>query len=474
MDNDKTDNAPPEWALAKYACDLSFNDVDDDAKLQISKMIFDAICISIGAYNEKHASGLINENFILENNQRESGPSLWSGRGSLPADLAALCNGTWAEILDFQDVVVDPRNNGHLGVTIIPAALAVAEREHSSGADLITAVAAGLEVAIAVLRAVGRRHRSEGRGFRTTSIAGPLGAAVACAKLLKLDVEQVLSAMGIAGACSPNGLMPSLSPANGTFGMDKDWVNGMAAQLAVNAADLAERGLTGSDRVVTGEMGILASHSHGDAQALEAPLSGTPNIRSISLKKYACCYGVHSAMEASIELCTRNQLSPNDLDKIIVRVKADSAKTLSTRNITNHMAARFSLPYAVASAIVRKDNSSMHDFEEPAIFDQTVLDLMKKIEVMADPELTDFHRQTGGFPACVEIHAGNLSVENRIDYPLGSSQRPMSWDDLRSKFVELTKDHFSTKQQQNIMTAGKSLATMQDIGHLTRLLLFVQ
>ncbi|MDG1437482.1 MAG: MmgE/PrpD family protein [Emcibacteraceae bacterium] len=471
MNNHEIDNTHPEWELAKYACDLSFNDVDESAKLQISKMIFDAISISIGAYNEKHASGMINENFILETYQRESGSSLWSGRGRLPADLAALCNGTWAEILDYQDVVVDPRNNGHLGVTIIPAAIAVAEREQSSGAELITAVAAGLEVAIAVLRSVGRTHRSEGRGFRTTSIAGPLGAAVACAKLLGLDLDQTLSAMGIAGACSPNGLMPSLSPANGTFGMDKDWVNGLAAQLAVNAADLAKRGLTGSDRVVTGEMGILASHSHGDGQGLIAPLRGTtPNIKNISLKKYACCYGVHSAMEASIELCTHNQFSPIDLEKVIVRVKADSAKTLSTRNITNHMAARFSLPYAVASAIVRKENSSMHDFEEPAIFDQDVLDLMNKIDIVADQELTNFHKQTGGFPAHVEMNAGKLNVTLRIDYPVGSSQRPMSWDDLEAKFVELTKDQYSCEQQQNIMNAGKTLAIMQDIGGLTRLL----
>lgn len=470
MDTVKTNNNPAEWSLAKYACNLKFTDVDDDAKLQISKTIFDAICISIGAYNEKHASGLINEDFILENNQRGNGPSLWSGRGCLPADLAALCNGTWAEILDYQDVVVDPRNNGHLGVTIIPAAIAVAEREQCSGAELITAIAAGFEVAIAVLRAVGRKHRSEGRGFRTTSIAGPLGAAVACAKLLKLNETQMLNAMGIAGACSPNGLMPSLSPANGTFGMDKDWVNGFAAQLAVNAADLAIRGLTASDRVVTGEMGIVASHSHGDAQDLIAPQSGTPNIKNISLKKYACCYGVHSAMEASMELCINNQLSADDLEKVVVRVKEDSAKTLSTRSITNHMAARFSLPYAVASAIIRSKNSSMHDFEEPAIFDQTVLNLMEKIEIIADPDLTNFHQKTGGFPAHVEIYTNNISVEHRIDYPVGSSQRPMSWDDMEAKFIELTDGHFSHQQQQEIIAAGKTIDTLNDINFLTQLL----
>ena len=175
-------------------------------------------------------------------------------------------------------------------------------------------------------------------------------------------------------------------------------------------------------------------------------------------------------MEASIELCTHNQFSPIDLEKVIVRVKADSAKTLATRNITNHMASRFSLPYAVASAIVRKENSSMHDFEEPAIFDQDVLDLMNKIDIVADQELTNFHKQTGGFPAHVEMNAGKLNVTLRIDYPVGSSQRPMSWDDLEAKFVELTKDQYSCEQQQNIMNAGKTLEIMQDIGGLTRLL----
>lgn len=470
MKSDLNDNLSPEWALAKYAHDLSFSDIDENSQKQISKMIFDVFIISIGAYSENHASGKINEDFILENNRCETGSTLWSGRGKMPANLAALCNGTWAEILDYQDVVVDPRNNGHLGVTIIPAAFAVAEREKSSGAELITAIAAGLEAAIAALKAVGRKHRSDGRGFRTTSLAGPLGAAVACAKLLRLDIKQILYAMGIAGACSPNGLMPSLAPANGSFGMDKDWVNGQAAQLAVNAADLAKRGMTASERVVTGEMGIVASHGHGDGQELIAPTSGTPNISKISLKKYACCYGVHSAMEAAKILCLEKQIIPEELDKIIVRVKADSAKTLSTRKITNHMAARFSLPYSVALAIVKKDDISMHHFEEPAIFDPTIINLMDKVEIVADQELTNFHIQTGGFPAVIELYAGDKIYKERVDYPVGSSQRPMSWDDLEDKFCELTLKHFTAEQRQKIMSAGKTISVIKDVNQLSQLL----
>lgn len=456
----------PEKALCEYAHNLTINDLDHESRDFIVQLIFDAISISIGAYVSGHSSGMINEDMFLDNYDTTSGVSLWSGRGKLPADIAALCNGTWTEILDFQDVVVNPRNNGHLGVTIVPAAVAVAEREGASGAELITAVTAGLEISIAALRAVGRNHRANGKGFRTTSLAAPLGAAVACAKLLKLDADGISNAMGIAGACSPNGLMPSLSPANGKFGMDKDWVNGFAAQLAVNAADLAARGMTGSDRVITGEMGIVASHAHGDERPLETPTNGAPNIKHVSLKKYAACYGVHSAMEAASKLVHENNIDLSEIKKVIVRVKQDSAKTLSTRDISNHMAARFSLPYAVSSAIIRSNNSSITDFEAPAIHDQKALNFMNNVEVIADQELTNFHKQTGGFPAIIEIELNDKTLTKRIDYPIGSYERPMTWDDIEQKFDELTHGQFDQSQKEKILDTGKNMVNLGNISEL--------
>ena len=100
-------------------------------------------------------------------------------------------------------------------------------------------------VTIAVLRATGRQHLAEGRGFRTTNLAAPAGAAVACAKLLALDPAQALNALGIAGACQNSGLMASLGAQAGEFAMDKDMVNGLSAQLGVLAAELAGDGLSG-------------------------------------------------------------------------------------------------------------------------------------------------------------------------------------------------------------------------------------
>ena len=77
MADNMIDNSAPEWALAKYAHDLSFSDIDEKARHHISKMIFDVIIISIGAYNKNHQSGKINEDFNLEYNKSDTGSSLW-------------------------------------------------------------------------------------------------------------------------------------------------------------------------------------------------------------------------------------------------------------------------------------------------------------------------------------------------------------------------------------------------------------
>lgn len=470
MNEKRNTAAVPEHALAEYALCLDAADMDEAARQHVAHIVFDTVGIGIGAFRAGHASGMVAEDHALALHGGSGDVRLWSGRGRVTAEQAALCNGTWAEVLDYQDVVVDPRNNGHAGVTIVPAALAVADREGASGADLVTAVAAGLEVTLAILRAVGRSHRSDGRGFRTSSIAAPVGTAVACGRLVGLDRAGLLNAMGLAGACTPNGLMPSLAASNGAFGMDKDWVNGLAAQLGVNAADLARRGMTASDRVVTGERGIVASHARGDARPLRAPEGGTPNIGAFALKKFAACYGVHGAIEAALALMQESGPDLAAVDRVVVRVKADSATTLAGREISNHMAARFSLPYAVASALVRGSRSSMRDFEEPAIRDAEVLQVMDRIELSADPELTRFHDETGGFPTIVEIHSGEICRERRIDFPVGSAQRPMSWADLEAKFRELASGRWSGERLARIVEAGRHLPELSDVRAFTHLL----
>ena len=461
-----------EADLVAYALALGYDDMAEDQRAHIVNLVIDVFGTAIGAAALGHESGAICEAYAL--GRRAGGGSheatLWSGNGRLPGDEAALCNSTWAEVLDYQDVIVRPRNNGHAGEIIVPAAIAIAEFVKADGKSLIAAIAAGLEVTIAILDAVGRRHRSEGRGFRTTAIAAPLGASIACAKLLGLDADQTLNALGIAGACAVSGLMPSLAPSEGRFGMDKDLAIGLAAQLAVNAARLAQRGMTASHAVITGERGIFASHAHGDARPLVLPAHGAPNVRDAALKKYAASYGVHASVEAVLTIMAAQTLRPDEIQKIIVRVKDDSVETLSARTLANHVAARFSLPYCVASAAMR-GRCEIADFEPDAIQDRGVRDMMTRVELVADPALTDFHRQTGSFPGEVELVTARGRFALRIDYPRGTRQRPMDSHDVDAKFRALTARRFSREAQDGFLALARGLEGLADVGELTARLL---
>jgi len=153
------------------------------------------------------------------------------------------------------------------------------------------------------------------------------------------------------------------------------------------------------------------------------------------------------------------------VERAVVRVKADSAETLAGRAIVNHMAARFSLPYAVASALIRRGCAPDH-YDEPAIRDREVLGTMDRVEVRPDPELTRFHETTGGFPAIVEIVAGGRMVEARVDYPLGSAERPMTRAMLRAKFDGLTAGAWSEGGRREIHSLLAGLADLDDVGRL--------
>jgi 2-methylcitrate dehydratase PrpD len=457
-----------EADLVDYALALSYDDMGPDQRAHIVNLVVDVFGTAIGAAVLGHESGAICESYAIDRraggDNREA--TLWSGNGRLPSDEAALCNGTWAEVLDFQDVIVIPRNNGHAGATIVPATVAIAEFVKADGRSLIAAIAAGLEVTIAVLNAIGRRHRSEGRGFRTTTIASPLGASVACAKLLGLNADHTLNALGIAGACAISGLMPSLAPSEGRFGMDKDLAIGFGAQLAVNAARLAQRGMTASHAVVTGDRGILASHAHGDARVLAIPAGGAPNVLDVALKKYPASYGVHASVEAVLTIMAAETLRSDEIEKIIVRVKDDSVETLSARTPANHMAARFSLPYCVASAAIR-GRCALADFETDALEDRSVRDMMTKVELIADPVLTSFYHATGSFPGEVELVTGRGTFRLRIDYPRGSRQRPMDINEVDAKFGALTARRFSGEAQKDFLALARGLAGLADVNELT-------
>ena len=441
----------PESVLIDHAMAVDYDGLDPALRRHVRDLIFDTLAIGIGAAVGNHASGRITEDYAVSLGGR-SEAMLWSGKGAVTAEQAALVNGTLAEILDYQDTVIHPRNAGHLAVTIVPAALAVAEAVGADARLLGSAVAAGIDVGVSVLAAVGTRHRRDGRGFRTTALSGPIGAAVACARLLGLDHHKTLMALGIAAAAAPKGLMTSLGGGTAEFAMDKDLQNGLCAEMGVVAARLAERGMTGASRAVTGDNGFLASHAEGDALPLLPPAPGDSFVRYPCLKGHPACYGALAAVEATLQLRAEGIPPIADIEAVRVHIKDVSAVTLNVYSIPNDMAARFSIPYCVASTLIR-GHLQTSDFSEAALADQAVLALMPRVEVVASPELSKVYREEGLFAGEVELIAGNQSWRPRVMDPPGSFANPLGPERLRKKFSEMVDGTWSVERQDALLSA---------------------
>lgn len=327
---------------------------------------------------------------------------------STPAD-AAFLNGCAAEALDFQEVLINPRNNGHAAVVIVPALLALAEQRGIPGERLLRALWVAFAANIRLAEALGRGHRTGKAGFRTTSVVAPVAAALGAAALVSDDAELALNTVAICASSLSAGLLSSLSPQVGSYSLDKDFAVGFAARHAVQALQLAEAGADGPRQPLTGEHGWLASFGFGTEQPerlLGDPLEA--DLGSYEIKPYPACFGCQSAISAVLMLAERVPLAR--IDKLRVEVNEGSASSLSTRNIGNSLAARFSLPYAVSSAMVRR-RSSLDDFEGPALDDAAVRAFMQRVELHASPELTTRQQATGGFPAVVRVLHGDQEID---------------------------------------------------------------
>ncbi|MFT7773749.1 MmgE/PrpD family protein [Roseateles sp.] len=328
-----------------------------------------------------------------------------------PAD-AAFLNGCAAEALDFQEVLINPRNNGHAAVVIIPALLALAEQRGISGERLVRALWLAFAANIRLAEALGRGHRTGKAGFRTTSVVAPIAAALGAAALVSDDVELALNTVAICASSLSAGLLSSLSPQVGSYSLDKDFAVGFAARHPVQALQLAEAGADGPRQPLTGEHGWLASFGFGAEQPHR--LSGNPleaDLGSYEIKPYPACFGCQSAISAALRLVERVPLQR--IDSVRIEVNQGSASSLSTRSITNSLAARFSLPYAVSSAMVRR-RSGLGDFEGPALADPAVQEFMRRVDLRASVELTAQQQATGGFPAIVRVFSDGMEIDQQI------------------------------------------------------------
>jgi len=238
------------------------------------------------------------------------------------------------------------------------------------------------------------------------------------------------------------GLCASTAAGSLEFLTDGTWAKrihgGWAAHSGLAATELAAAGFSGPRGALDGRFGLYRSHlgEDGDWSAVTRDLGKRWHLLDTALKPYPCCHFNHAFIDAALELRRANRLAASDVTGVTCWVAEREMPVVcdprpSKIRPQSDYDAKFSLPYAVACALVR-GAVGIDDFEGDAIDDPAVLDLARRVECVADPH-TDYPRR---FPGRLRVDC-NDGRQLQHDEPInrGSAERPLSNDEVEAKFL---------------------------------------
>lgn len=412
--------------LSEFSANLSYDRLSEKEILNCKRAILDTVGCTIAGSREEGST------ILLDAVRRESqglSPVIAHDIGLSPS-FAALVNGTMAHALDFDDV--NDAVQGHPSVAILPAALAAVESARGDGRALITSYVAGFEVMAALGVALGPSHYA--MGWHPTVTLGTLGATAAAINGLHLDQAQAKAAFGLA--------VSQVAGTRQNFGtMTKPFHAGNAARIGLFSAELAHHGFTASNEIFDAPMGFFHLYSADEKitkQNAEKAFSQL-GIRyslsedGISVKKYPCCFGTHRALDAILALVNAHDLYPAQVQRIDVATSPEQLRPLIYDHPATGLEAKFSMEYVVTAAVV-DHKIGFASFADEAVHRRAIDELLPKVYKHADSTLsgTGEGLSMGRARVIVETIDGQ-QYEQEVEYPRGSAQAPLSWNELVQK-----------------------------------------
>jgi 2-methylcitrate dehydratase PrpD len=376
--------------------------------------------------------------------------------GKVPAPNAAWANSIMAGAFDFDDVI---EGGLHVYTSAVPTALAMSEvRGGISGKEFITAITAGADLAARIHLA------SRNWEINTTGTTVVFGTAAIAARLLGLEIDGMLNALGIAFICaagSNQAVADKVSASKLTF----------VSRSGIEAAILAQKGFTGVKNVLQGTYGFfrLFSRHEGNLNALTDQLGKKFEGVRASIKKYPSCGTTHTAIEAVLRIVREVDLDPKEINQVTVEVSE------FVHSIAGHpfkieknprVEAQYSLPYTVASAIVRKGSMLQH-FTERYVRDPEVIAIADKVRPVISTKDQDLS-------ALVEIEMKDGRKYSKfIKRNEAVLQSPFDTEEVKTKFrncVTFAQKSISKENSERIMGMVSRLDEVHDVCELIKLL----
>jgi 2-methylcitrate dehydratase PrpD len=376
------------------------------------------------------------------------------GGGRATAPYAAYANGTFGHSCEYDDAHWDC---GHPGVCVIPAALAIAERLDSSGKDLLVAIVAGYQVMVWSQGPVNRRTLDI--GWHGMKVGGVFGAAAAAAKLLGLTAEQTANALAIAG-----------SDASGTMEYDqsggevKRFHAGMASRAGVQAALLAQVGLTGPVTIFEGPRGIHNLFTERQPKDAESFWDDSFHILRTMVKLYPMVGTTHGALDALGMVLDRRPARADEIERIecgIVHWAIPHGAAIVHPH--DMLSAQFSLAFACALRVVKGRVLIQHLVDPACWADEELKAFASLIEPVAITVPDDASELCGG----VTVYFKDGTVETAFQpAPRGYPTNPPTAADISEKFLNVVDGLMSDEQARRVAVMVADVDALPTVGPL--------
>jgi 2-methylcitrate dehydratase PrpD len=387
----------------------------------VEKLLIDVAGLCVAARNTDYVQAALN-------GWEASGSCTAIGHArTLDAAGAAFVNGTAAHGEDFDDTFEG--GPVHAGAVVVPAVLAIAEREKVQGKDALRAIAIGVEsMCRASLVAPKLIHKA---GFHPTAVLGTMAAAAAVSTLLKLSKDQFVNALGIAGSMAA-GIIEYLAEGAWTKRLHPGW----AAQSGTRAADLARAGFVGPRTVFEGTHGFyhgFARTTQGDWAKLVEGFGSRWIAESLAFKVYACGTMTHPYIDCARRLA--GKVKVEHIEEIICEAAEGTVHRLweplaAKREPPNAYAAKFSQPYCIAAGFVL-GHAGLDAFSEERVRDPRLRAVSSKVRYEIDPDNPYPDEFTGHVR--VRLKDGSLHEERQAHFR-GGAHEPLSRAELEEKF----------------------------------------
>jgi 2-methylcitrate dehydratase PrpD len=430
----RTDHNPSEAVLASFVAEFSLGDAPPSVRARGIQSIRDTIGAMVGGATKEEVV-----RFAERSASVQPGPASVLGSNlKTSVDRAALVNGTAGTVLELDEG--HKYAAGHPAIHVLPAVMAEAEATGGTGRELLEAFVVGYDVAARV----GMATIPLKPAYHMHGIWGTVGAAAGVASYRDFDADATAHALRIG---ANHALHTHLATATEGATVRNTYA-GMSNLNGLLAADQADAGFTGLQDGLTRHLGRVSQDGFDDA-VCTSELGERWEIERGYFKHHAACRYTHGALDAIESIRSEDGVAPADIESILVETYPTAAR-LDDPNPSNSLQAKFSIPFAVATAFVQ-GHTAKSAFEPEAITAEA-LDLAGRVTVSTAPDLAERVPDARSTWVTVTLTDGR-ELTREIRHAKGNDENPISEAELETKFRTLVGPVVGEEQAELLWAA---------------------